>query len=637
MGAYPFFQTDFVGPTIEVAAPVTGESLAGGSSYNITWTATDETGITDNSLSIYYSTNGGTSYPNLITQDASSVSPYSWSVPLLNSDQIRLRVQLTDNAPANSLGTGESYGNFTIDTTIPIVTVEAPAGGEVWGGGSTHPISWEATDNLGFAANPISIYFTSNEGTSWSLIASGEANDGIYPSWAVPVINSSQCRISVEALDNTSQEGSSTSASSFTIDSLAPTVNITAPDGGEYISAESTYSIQYTATDTVGLASNPIDIYYTTDEAVWTTIASDQSNSGSYSWTVPDIGASTTKVSVEAEDQGGNIGKDISAGNFTIDNSSPEVTFTDLVGGENITGEGTYTINYNVTDEAGIKPNSINIYYSTDGGTTWITIATGEANTGSYDWTVPNVSSTTTKIRIEAEDLSGNKKVQESAEFSLTATTPPDNTAPWISIQINNVALKDGDYIPKQPRINVLITDEGYPWEAQIYVDGAAISTRLNQVSATSLAAYAQVEAELEGENVTTHSISVEARDYAGNRSTEEVTGLKVSYSAVRMEEAPVTSQPVFQPAEDGEATISIAYSLTQDIDTTIYMVGLSGEIVWTRKFVSGDMGGKAGYNVVEFNGVSDISGAPLGNGIYVYQVVAEGRMLGKGHIVIYE
>jgi len=65
--------------------------------------------------------------------------------------------------------------------------------------------------------------------------------------------------------------------------------------------------------------------------------------------------------------------------------------------------------------------------------------------------------------------------------------------------------------------------------------------------------------------------------------------------------------------------------------------VSIGGEMVWTRHFSAGEMGGQAGYNAVAFNGISDISGLPLGNGIYVYKIVAEGRVIGKGHIVIYD
>jgi len=136
---------------------------------------------------------------------------------------------------------------------------------------------------------------------------------------------------------------------------------------------------------------------------------------------------------------------------------------------------------------------------------------------------------------------------------------------------------------------------------------------------------------------VTTHTIRVWARDYTGNESTREVTGLKVSYAEAEMSEPPVTSSPTLSPKPDGSAEITIAYNLNQDVNSAIYMVSIGGEMVWTRHFSAGEMGGQAGYNTVSFNGISDISGLPLGNGIYVYKIVAEGRVIGKGHIVIYD
>ncbi|MEE8637964.1 MAG: hypothetical protein V3T21_02860, partial [Candidatus Margulisiibacteriota bacterium] len=61
------------------------------------------------------------------------------------------------------------------------------------------------------------------------------------------------------------------------------------------------------------------------------------------------------------------------------------------------------------------------------------------------------------------------------------------------------------------------------------------------------------------------------------------------------------------------------------------------GEIVWTRKFASGSMGGKAGYNAVAFDGKSDITGTTVGTGSYVGTLIGEGRQIGKLYIVVYD
>jgi hypothetical protein len=79
-----------------------------------------------------------------------------------------------------------------------------------------------------------------------------------------------------------------------------------------------------------------------------------------------------------------------------------------------------------------------------------------------------------------------------------------------------------------------------------------------------------------------------------------------------------------------------IAYNLTADQDIMIYLFDISGQNVWTEKYLSGAEGGKAGYNEVMFYGRSEISGSYLGNGIYVYKLVAGGKIIGTGRMAIF-
>ena len=63
-------------------------------------------------------------------------------------------------------------------------------------------------------------------------------------------------------------------------------------------------------------------------------------------------------------------------------------------------------------------------------------------------------------------------------------------------------------------------------------------------------------------------------------------------------------------------------------------MYGATG-VVWTRIFRAGENGGRAGYNEVDFYGLSDIGNLPLGKGIYMYQILIDGKLKGKGRLVL--
>ena len=105
---------------------------------------------------------------------------------MANTDVINVTVTgMTNNTDRGISISGDLSAETIADTIDPVVPSDAltsPVGGEIWSG--THEITWDQasiTDSH-FNATPIKLYYSSNNGASWNLIASGEANDGTY-SW----------------------------------------------------------------------------------------------------------------------------------------------------------------------------------------------------------------------------------------------------------------------------------------------------------------------------------------------------------------------------------------------------------------------------------------------------------------------
>ena len=130
----------------------------------------------------------------------------------------------------------------------------------------------------------------------------------------------------------------------------------------------------------------------------------------------------------------------------------------------------------------------------------------------------------------------------------------------------------------------------------------------------------------LEDETVKTHSVMVEVSDNFGGVTTAQIDSLKVSSGSAKITGPALSFPTVYTPGKGSTAIIS--YNLTGDADITIYMFSVSGESVWVRKFSAGESGGKAGYNQVWFEGVSDLSKSYLGNGIYIFKIVSRGTVL---------
>jgi len=92
----------------------------------------------------------------------------------------------------------------------PNIALNFPNGGESFTGGSTQNISWNSND-----VQNVKIELTTNYGVNWNLIVNSVNASGSTFSWLVPNISSTNCKIKITSLENSSLYG--TSNSSFTI------------------------------------------------------------------------------------------------------------------------------------------------------------------------------------------------------------------------------------------------------------------------------------------------------------------------------------------------------------------------------------------------------------------------------------
>jgi len=557
-------------------------------------------------------------------------------VPSVSSSQCRVSIEVEDQA--GNKGYDMNDGTFTISNTQPTATVLYPNGGEYLKGNTAYNITWAATGEV--EPVTINLRYSTNSGSSWTMIISNEANDGTY-AWTTPLIDSTTCRVSIEATDGLSRVATDQSNANFAIDSSNPGVTVVAPAGGERIAGGSSFNVQWTATDPVGFPTNAITLRYSTDSGgTWNLIAAGRPNTSPYSWTVPSVNSTTCRVSIEATDYVGNTTGGMSASDFTIDSTTPAITtITPTNGATAVPINTQVVIVFSKEMSREVTQNAFSLTASPPvaGGFGWS--LDGKILTFTPSAVLEYNTLYTVGVAATATDMAGN----HLAVFTSTFTTAQrgDTEAPHIIIQrvdSQGVAntLKDGDYIPKQPRFKGIITDNLGVSRATIkfYLDDLEVSAVITEVSATNYEVSYTVTSNLEGETVRTHSVKLTAADIAANSSTKEVKELKVSYESAKVIGPVLTYPTTYNPLSGTPARL--AYNLTADQDIMIYMFDISGQNVWTGKYLSGNEGGKAGYNEVPFYGRSEISGSYLGNGIYVYKLVAGGRIIGTGRMAIF-
>ncbi len=224
--------------------------------------------------------------------------------------------------------------NYTVrvDTALPASTVTQPANGTTL---KVVPvIGGTASDGAGSGVGlvEISIRQTADNlywsGVSWVsgerwLAATGSTAwtyNATPPAW----IDGASYTIRSRAVDAAGHAETPTAGASFTFDTTAPAVTVTAPNGGEIWAGGQSHAITWTASDAVGLAPAPIALSVSYDAgATWSVLAPSLPNTGSYEWTPPAIDNSRVLVQVEAVDQAGNRGADRSNAVFNLDATAP--------------------------------------------------------------------------------------------------------------------------------------------------------------------------------------------------------------------------------------------------------------------------------------------------------------------------
>jgi hypothetical protein len=192
-----------------------------GSQDTIKWIATDNVGV--DSVSLYYSTDGGSTYPHTIATGEPNDSTYIWTIPSTLSNTCKVEVVAYD--VFSNEGSDTSDNNFTIapppDLTPPQVTVVRPNGGELFYVGSQDTIKWVATDNIG--VDSVNIYYSIDGGATFPYtVAGGEPDDSVYV-WTVPDTPSDSCVIRIVAYDPSFNTGQDVSDAFFSIHSQIDT------------------------------------------------------------------------------------------------------------------------------------------------------------------------------------------------------------------------------------------------------------------------------------------------------------------------------------------------------------------------------------------------------------------------------
>jgi hypothetical protein len=340
-----------------------------------------------------------------------------------------------------------SIGSFSIDTTAPSTPSISYTDGYL--GTASQDITFSATDAESGIASYTLYYKSATLTTSCGTYTGWISLDTQTSPYSHSLITAKCYKYKVSATNSVDLTNSKDDATEITkVDTATP--DIVAIDSGAsnadrvsltsetFFKASSIGSddkVSFSWTDPSSLSDDTF--YYELNTTATATITGDESTVATNYIDNITITEGTSYFHVRPKTGASNWGTE-RIFILKYDKTAPNIetdTLTSPNGSEIWTGgdSATYEITWTTTDitDTNLADNPITLEYSLDSGTGWTSIATGEANDGTYTWTTLDASDSEMRIRITATDQAGNTSNDSSdSDFRLSAH---DN---WIALHI---------------------------------------------------------------------------------------------------------------------------------------------------------------------------------------------------------
>jgi hypothetical protein len=377
--------------SLQLLSPNGGENLFSGSIHKIQWSSSQIANV-----KIDYLPDGVTPQ-TIVASVAASTGEFNWTVPAFATNTGIIRIydasyeQTTDASDA-------PFNVITMNLTSPI-------GGEGWRIGTTKNITWTSSG----IAN-VRLEYSTNNGSVWhSIVNSVPANTGTY-AWLIPDSASNRARVRIVNIADPTVIISSPNP--FTLG----TITLNNLKGGNQIQANSDTTITWTSK-----GFDNVRIEYASDGVNFNQVitASTSASLGTYNWTVPAV--ATTNGRLRISDAATNLGLvDSSTSVFTI--SSLSLTAPN---GGDVWQSGS---NNNITWSSSAVSN-VKLDYSTDNGTTWVTITNSTPSVaGSFSW---NTKDNSNSLLSTAQALI---RISDAANSNISSRSNSTFKIGWLQI-----------------------------------------------------------------------------------------------------------------------------------------------------------------------------------------------------------
>ena len=421
------FSVSNVSITVGITAP-SGPTNNNKPTLSAIASETGGTGIA--SVQFEYSTNGGSAWNNAGAAQNTAPFSYTFTTPLADGSY-QARAVATDKSGNTA---DSSTVSFMIDTVDPTIAMTAPTASSA----TNHAkpmLAGNASDNTGGSglAN-LQFQYSANGGSTWNNAGAAQTTAPFGYTFTTALADGGYQARAV-ATDNAGNSATSP-AVAFTIDTVAPTVAMTAPVNGT-TTATNEPTLSATASDNTGgsgLAN--LQFQYSTNGGTTWNNAGTALTTAPFSFTfATPLAAGAYSARAIATDKAGNSANS-PAVSFSVSNASLNVGITAPSGPTN---NNKPTLSATASETGGTGIASVQFEYSTNGGTTWNNAGAAQTTAPfSYTFTTP-LADGSYRVRAVASDKSGNTAATSTVSFMIDTVDPTiAMTAPTASSATNH-------------------------------------------------------------------------------------------------------------------------------------------------------------------------------------------------------
>ncbi len=289
----------------------------------------------------------------------------------------------------------------------PDIVIKSPKSKQKLRIGDIHQIKWKTNKKI-LKEEKIKIFVSYDSGLKWNLISITE-NDGKY-NWQVPQINSTNCLIKIQNIDNSFR---GVSKKEFKID--GPQIIITNPHEKDIYSGGQKIKVRWNSKK---INNELVNIYFSKNDGLsWQSIATNIVNFGLHTWTVPHFNDLYEKCLIKIVS---NTSKIISiSDNFSIINESNKIRIIHPNGGELLEGGKAFNI---IWESDALKSELFKIMFSDNNGRTWKRVESRVLNTNEFMWFAPEIEADQCLIKIIAVE---NENIFDVSEKTFRISKLP--------------------------------------------------------------------------------------------------------------------------------------------------------------------------------------------------------------------